>query len=263
MVSQRLDHMFHIGYDSDNYRETPIAIVAYAYAETAARRKTDDSKCTKQITIDLSKPCATQEIDNNSQDIKDVREEWNFWESDRHLPTDRARWTAADQVAANHLCSSGYTEREQYEIINSGYEYREKWLPKERLYRFSTYDYEIALEKSAGRRNAKNKYWLTKTDFKNIKRECCRGGKWDHEKVKQLLALPCINRANCVTEAIVSVPHDAEYARIASTHEGLVYSKNDGECYEYKNKPLEGGGYQTIPDLSKLSIVNKRPTRLP
>ena len=255
--------MFHFGYDSDNYREPPAAIVERAYTETAAKRKTDDSGCKNPITIDLSKPCAKQEIDNNSNDIKSVREEWKSWKSDKQLPTDRAHWTAADQVAANRLCSFGYPERKQYEIISSGYEYRGKWLGKERLYRFSTYDYEIARQKSADRSSAISVYWLTKSDFKNIKRGCCSSGKWDREEVKQRLALPCINRADCVIEAVVRVPHYAEYARIASTHEELIYSIDDGECYDYKSKPLEGGGYQTIPDPAKLSIIEKKPARLP
>jgi hypothetical protein len=65
-----------------------------------------------------------------------------------------------------------------------------------------------------------------------------------------------------VIEAIVTVPHDAEYARIASCHEGLTYVMNSGDSYEYKNKPLAGGGYQTIPDRDDIRIVGK-PIRLP
>lgn len=254
--------MFDIGFHSDHYREPPAAIVAHSYAETAAKRKTDDSICENPVTIDLGEPCAKQEIDNNSKDIYAVHEEWKYWKSDKHLSTNRAHWTAADQVAANRLCSFDYPERQQYEIINSGYEYRERWLGKERLYRFGNYRQEIAPKKTTDCRKI-SAYWLTKSDFKNIKRECCRGGKWDHEKIKQRLALPCTNRADCVVEAVVRIPHYAEYARIASTHEGLIYSINDGECYEYKNKPLEGGGFQTIPDVCKLSIIDKKPTRLP
>jgi len=254
--------MFHVGCDIENYRETTIAMVEYVGAGATTTEKDHEDPYHKHHSVDLSTPCAKEQVDNNSEEVKRVIENWPSFEPDKHLSRNRARWSAPDQIAANRLCSFGYSERKQYEITNSGYDYREKWLGKERLYRFSSYAYETDPTKSKDRKKDKGTYWLTKVDYKSIKRECCVAGKWDREKVKQRLALPCFNRADCVVEAIVTEPHSAEYARIASCHEGLIYLMNNGDSYEYKNKPLGGGGYQTIPDLNKISIVDKTPTRL-
>ncbi|BEU03748.1 hypothetical protein OAG1_25480 [Agarivorans sp. OAG1] len=151
----------------------------------------------------------------------------------------------ADANAANLLEKQGWPEDKIEEVLSSGDNFRIKEIRAgDKLYGFNTKGFEKDLKTSA--------YWMDEAGLQQMKSKHYDGTNWDHEGVKNSMALPCFNRANTIEEVMVTKDQSIVESTIGKATELIQYSEANKYDTGLLGKIMPGGGTQIAADPTTL-----------
>ncbi|WP_432454836.1 hypothetical protein ACRRS0_05120 [Agarivorans sp. QJM3NY_29] len=151
----------------------------------------------------------------------------------------------ADANAANLLEKQGWPEDKIEEVLSSGDNFRIKEIRAgDKLYGFNTKGFEKDLKTSA--------YWMDEAGLQQMKSKHYDGTNWDHEGVKNSMALPCFNRANTIEEVMVTKDQSIVESAIGKATELIQYSEANKYDTGLLGKIMPGGGTQIAADPTTL-----------
>ncbi|WP_229711273.1 hypothetical protein, partial [Agarivorans gilvus] len=154
----------------------------------------------------------------------------------------------ADAKAAKQLAQQGWREEKISEVLSSGDDFRIKEVKAgDKLYGFNTKGFEKDIETSA--------YWMDEAGLQQMKSKHYDGTNWDHEGVKNSMALPCFNRANIIEEVMVTKDQKVVESTIGKATELIQYSEANKYDTGLLGKIMPGGGTQIAADPATLIKV--------